>query len=158
MKKTGEVITPRAGRGYRSFKQRLKSFNKFSLNKKFIQLVSCGFRYIINQRYAVCHLCYLRYYNFLSNKNPYIYHAKNSPNCMILRKQLGDEWIHNVVSNYFSDYDFEHFLCKVCRKRKIFCHFKPCYHAVCCDMCLQTLSTCPYCEMKIRTHEKLYYN
>lgn len=81
-------------------------------------MVADDFRYVECMGYIVCHMCHLRDLNFLRDYDPMVFHAKNSPNCVIVLKMLVDEWIKNAEINRYQGYDDEFFLCKVCNLRK----------------------------------------
>lgn len=142
---------------FNSFEKRLKSFSKFSFIGKFSKMSACGFRYVNGANYIVCYICHLRDYNFLRNYDPVIYHAKNSPKCIILHKIFGSEWIYNTLVNPIQQYDYNLFVCKICHVRRIFCYYFPCLHAVSCEHCFQTSVYCAYCDLKIHSYKKIYY-
>ena len=148
---------PPIHQSFNSFEKRLKSFSKINLQPRFARLASAGFWYNSLHNYMECHFCTARAYNFFTCNNPEVFHAKRSPECMFLRKKLGDLWIHNAINNYYPDYDEEVFLCKLCYTRKIFCVFMPCGHAVCCNAGFFPLKNCPYCKRHIRSFQRLYY-
>ena len=131
--------TPNRGKNYNTLKKRLKSFLKVNFSRKFNHLSSIGYRFINKQNCVVCHNCYLHDYNFLSNRDPEIFHAKNSPHCLVMRKLRGDEWLYDTLTNSFAEYEYKIFVCKMCQTRKISHYFLPCHHAVCCDICISTM-------------------
>lgn len=144
-------------RGYNTLGKRLESFSNVNLAPRFAKLASAGFRFNSSQNCVECHFCYTRDYNFLSTRDPNVFHAKTCPDCMYLRRKVGDLWIDNVVNNSYRDYDEELFLCKICYLKKIFCIFKPCGHAVCCNVCFFSLNKCPYCKIPIYAYQRIYY-
>lgn len=142
---------------YNSFEKRLRSFSKVDLRPRFAQLASAGFWFNYARNTVDCHFCSAHAYNFLSDKDPNIFHAKTSPDCMFIRRKFGDVWIDNALNNYYTSYNEHDFLCKICLVRKIFCFFRPCGHAVCCKACFFSLDYCPYCKQGIRSYQQLYY-
>ena len=143
--------------GYNTFKKRLRSFSNVNLQPRFAKLAAAGFYYNKSHNNIQCRFCASRVYNFLTEKDPNIFHAKSAPYCMFLRRKFGDLWIDNTINNYFETFDEELFVCKICNVRKIFCIFKPCGHAMCCKPCSFTLDECPYCSRSIQSHQILYY-
>lgn len=139
-----------------SFARRVNSFARMDLSRSFKKLGLFGFRYVAG-KFIMCHVCYLRNYNFLTNENPDIFHIKNSPECPVMRQLYGDEMCFSLISNYQSENDFKKFICKICYVRKIHYYNFPCMHGCICDLCSLTIRTCPYCKMRIRSFKKIYY-
>lgn len=148
---------PHIRSGYNSFQKRLRSFSRVNLKPRFAKLAAAGFWYYPTRNLVQCHYCNAHAYSFLSHRDPNIFHAKTSPDCMFLRRKFGDLWINNAINNFSRDYEDESFLCKICCVRKIFCIFKPCGHAMCCDVCFFSIENCPYCTADIHSYQRLYY-
>lgn len=149
-------MTPIRG-GYNSYEKRLRSFSNVNLKPQFAKLAAAGFWFNRSRNNVECLFCSANTYNFLARTNPNVFHAKLSPECMFLRRKFGDLWIDNAINNYNRDYDDDLFLCKICYVRKIFCIFRPCGHAMCCNACFFSLNKCPYCHMPIYSYTRLYY-
>ena len=142
---------------YNSFEKRIRSFSKVNIQSRYAKLAAAGFWYNSRQKCMECYFCPAQAFNFLTCNDPDVFHAKRSPDCMFMRRKLGDEWIHNAVNNYCRDYEEELFICKICCTRKIFCTFQPCGHAVCGNACFFPLEKCPYCNRHIRSYQRFYY-
>lgn len=72
---------------YHKLSQRLKSFLNVNFTQKIAKLTSSGYRYSSGSNFVICHQCYQRDYNFLSNRDPDLHHGKLSPNCPVLLKK-----------------------------------------------------------------------
>lgn len=99
--------------------QRLGSFFNHKFTKKTRKLVSSGYRYSPGSNFVVCHNCYTRDYNFLSNRNPDIHHGKVSPYCNVIIKKNSEEWAHNNFFNNLREYESTLFVCQICNNRKV---------------------------------------
>lgn len=72
-----------------------------------IDVVSTEIQISLFCKHQVTH--HARYYNFLSNRDPYLYHGKTCCNGIYLRRKVSDLWIDNVEKNDYLDYDDELF-------------------------------------------------
>lgn len=145
------------GNAPNNFWQRLHSFRNVKLQQKYAILAKAGYRYIPRKKYAICHCCYGRDFNFLSNRDPEISHIKNTPNCWVLRRNRDLEYIHNVFENQYEEFESQLFICKICTNRKVSHFFFPCFHAPTCEICSRNLTHCPFCEREILRRRKIYY-
>lgn len=140
-----------------SLKNRFNSFAKLNLEPRFARLAAAGYCYDSKRKRVHCHYCFFTEENFLTYIDPFILHAKRNPNCKFLRKTKGDIWIDNACRNKRTSYEEGLFICRICAMRNIRCIFNPCGHALACDICVNTLSHCLYCNEEVRSFRKIYY-
>lgn len=142
---------------YFKLSQRLSSFLKFDISKKIRELANSGYRYSPGSNFVVCHNCYTRDYNFLSNRKPDIHHGKVSPNCNVLKRKNSEEWTHDNFYNNHEDYEPNLFVCKICNNRKVAYYSVPCQHSIACERCYyKTPKRCPYCQLTIKHLRKIF--
>ena len=144
-------------RNMSSLRNRLNSFAKLNLESRFAKLAAAGYCYDARKKRVYCHYCFFNEDNFLTHIDPFILHAKRNPHCKFLRKTKGDIWIDNACRNKKSAYEEDLFICRVCAMRSIRCIFNPCGHALACDICVNTLSHCLFCKVKVSSFRKIYY-
>ena len=133
---------------WHSIDSSLKSFDKFNLNKKFINLAKAGF-FLHSSGSIKCCVCNIKLDNWFHIQNPIVEHCIANPSCKFLEKELGIEAVYNVVSNYSKNFQIEDFVCSICLLNPVI-RFLLCGHLFC-NHCLKSLpdSTCPKCRSNI---------
>ena len=48
-------------------------------------------------------------------------------------------------------------MCKICMDQEVSQVFNPCSHAICCNICINSLQKCPICRKNIESSQMLYF-
>ena len=121
------------------------SYKKFDPSEIFLNFAKAGFYYHDNAIH--CFACFLKIDDWFQIRNPLLIHCLTNPHCSFLRKEIGEEGIFDICSNYSQNFDSETFICTTCTTNPID-RFLSCGHTVC-SKCLTRLTSCPTCRLYI---------
>ena len=151
--------TPRYSK-YTDIENRKKSFEEWpiAIKQKSNELSECGFFYTNRSDIVTCHFCGITIRNWLPEDNPWVLHAKWSPDCGYLHNTIGHKFISIYADkNPAIQSSRPGRSCKVCMDKDVSVLVMPCNHLATCKDCTKS-RRCVICRRHIENTIPVFFS
>jgi len=138
-----------------------------------IKMANAGFFYLGFDDLVQCFECDVVLFDWQNDDEPWIEHAKYSPECAYLQHYKSPYFIRDCVALLAENTEkplqqsvstltedgenhSNRILCKICYDNEMNYLVMPCFHISCCEECIKKVNKCPICNNDIHNKMKIF--